>query len=143
LGTAWAWYTLSPNWSSLWSAESKPEAYGTANLQKIAILMTDGDYNVQYDSNGVMVDYGLSPCPKAANGCSTAQALALCSAMKEDGIRIYTVGFKLRAPSSTAYQTLNQCASDPNKFYDAENEEQLKQAFRDIAIKLSSLYLSK
>jgi len=36
-----------------------------------------------------------------------------------------------------------QCASESDKFYDAENEEQLKQAFRDIAIKLSSLYLSK
>ena len=27
--------------------------YGTAELQKIAILMTDGEYNTEYDTNGV------------------------------------------------------------------------------------------
>ena len=45
IGTAWAWYMLSPNWSSLWSSSSAPVAYGTSNVKKIAILMTDGEYN--------------------------------------------------------------------------------------------------
>ncbi len=82
LGTAWAWYTLSPNWASLWST-STPAAYGTANLQKIAILMTDGEYNTQYSSAGISVNQNSYPtCSSAANGCSTTQARSLCTAMK-------------------------------------------------------------
>jgi Flp pilus assembly protein TadG len=138
LGTAWAWYALSPEWSGLWSSANRPAAYGTDKLKKIAILMTDGEYNTQYDSDGVSVDAN-----KAANGSSTSQARSLCAAMKAKGVEVYTVGFELGGSYSEAYQTLNQCASEPGKFYDAKNEEQLKQAFRDIAIKLSSLYLSK
>ncbi len=53
IGTAWAWYTLSPNWDALWSAQNRPVEYDTPNYQKIAILMTDGEYNTQYDSNGI------------------------------------------------------------------------------------------
>ena len=143
LGTAWAWYTLSPNWSSLWPSSSTPAAYGTENLQKIAILMTDGEYNTQYDSNGISVNSGQYPtCSSAANGCSTTQARALCTNMKAKGITVYTVGFQLGG-NQTAIDTLNQCATDPTKFYNAADGEQLKQAFRDIALHLSSLYLSK
>ena len=142
LGTAWAWYTLSPNWSSLWPSNA-PAAYGTPNLAKIAILMTDGQYNTQYNSNGVSVNQNATSCPQAANGCSTPQALAQCAAMKAQGITVYTVGFDLGG-NQTAIDTLTQCASDPSKFYNAANDGvQLKQAFRDIALKLSSLYLSK
>jgi hypothetical protein len=38
---------------------------------------------------------------------------------------------------------LTTCASDPGKYYDAQDEDELQQAFRDIALKLSSLYISK
>ncbi len=50
IGTAWAWYLLSPNWSTIWPADSLPGSYATLNefdkngnpmLRKIAILMTD------------------------------------------------------------------------------------------------------
>jgi hypothetical protein len=142
LGTAWAWYALSPNWSSLWPS-SAPAAYGSANLEKIAILMTDGEYNTQYDSNGIAVNQNsYTTCSSAANGCSTTQARALCTAMKAKGIVVYTIGFQLGG-NQTAIDTLNQCATEPGKFYTADNGDQLKQAFRDIALKLTSLYLSK
>jgi len=142
LGTAWAWYALSPNWASLWPSNA-PAAYGSANLQKIAILMTDGEYNTQYDSNGIAVNQNAYPsCSQAANGCSTTQARALCSAMKAKGIVVYTIGFQLGG-NQTAIDTLNQCATEAGKVYTADDGTQLKQAFRDIAIKLTSLYLSK
>jgi hypothetical protein len=65
---------LSPNFASLWPL-SKPVAYGTTSVQKIAILMTDGEYSTQYDSNGISANYGsTTSCPQAANGCSTPQA---------------------------------------------------------------------
>ena len=55
LGTAWAWYTLSPNWNTLWPAANRAAAHGTAGLKKYAILMTDGEYNIEYDKDGVKV----------------------------------------------------------------------------------------
>ena len=118
-------------------------------MQNIAILMTDGEYNTQYDSNGISVDQNKYPtCSSAANDCSTTQARALCTAMKAQGITVYTVGFQLGG-NQTAIDTLSQCASaptnplDPVKFYNADDGDQLKQAFRDIALKLTSLYISK
>ena len=106
--------------------------------------MTDGDYNTQYNSSGIGVDQNyVGSCPDAANGCSGAQASSQCAAMKAAGITIYTVGFTIPSSDTTAINLLTQCASDPSKFYSAADGTQLQQAFRDIAIKLSSLYLSK
>ncbi|MFA5900670.1 MAG: pilus assembly protein [Hyphomicrobium sp.] len=147
LGTAWAWYTLSPNWNSLWATDNQAKPYpdpaAKDGVQKVAILMTDGDYNTQYDSDGILANYGsTSYCPDAANGCSTTQALALCGAMKQKGIELYTVGFKVGAYSSAA-QTLKTCATDDTKYYNADDGDALSEAFADIAIKLTTVYLSK
>lgn len=140
VGTAWAWYTLSPNWNALWSSASDAASYGTTNLQKIAILMTDGEYNTQYDSKGISTS---SPgAGSAANDSSTNQARELCTAMKDKGIIVYTVGFDLGG-NQTAIDTLSGCATDPGKYYNAANGDELKQAFRDIALKISDLYLTK
>ena len=146
LGTAWAWYLLSPNWASLWPS-STPAPYGPT-VKKIAILMTDGEYNTQYDSNGISVNQNSYPtCSSAANGCSTTQARALCAAMKQQGISVYTIGFDLGG-NQTAIDTLSQCATapakptDPVQFYNVTSGVQLQQAFHDIALKLTSLYLS-
>ena len=140
LGTAWAWYTLSPNWNSLWGSANQAAGYGADKLQKIAILMTDGEYNTEYDTHGIQV--GSSGAGSAANGTSTNQARALCTAMKAKGIIVYTVGFDLGG-NQTAIDTLSGCATDSSKFYNADNGDQLKQAFRDIALKISQLYLSQ
>ena len=117
------------------ASANQPAAYGTANLQKIAILMTDGDYNTQYNSSGIGVDQNyVGSCPDAANGYSGAQASSQCASMKAAGITIYTVGFPIPSSDTTAINLLTQCASDPSKFYGAADGTQLQQAFRDIAM---------
>jgi Flp pilus assembly protein TadG len=143
VGTAWAWYMLSPNWASLWSSSSTPAAYNTPKLQKIAVLMTDGEYNTQYTTNGVPDNSGsLTVCPNAANGvCSSAQAISQCTAMKAKGIEVYTVGFML--DNQTAIDTLSSCATDASHFYNSSTGDALKAAFKDIALKISTLYLSQ
>jgi Flp pilus assembly protein TadG len=138
VGTAWAWYTLSPNWGSLWAQSSRPVAYGTEATQKIAILMTDGDYNTQYTSDGIQTGEDGAGST-AANGSSVSQAKSLCDGMKGAGITVYTVGFEV---GKSAKATLDYCATDPTKSFDAKNEEELKQAFRTIALEISQLYLS-
>ena len=140
LGTAWAWYTLSTNWNTLWPTANQAAPKATAGLKKYAVLMTDGEYNTEYDTNGVKV--GSKGAGTAVNGTSTDQARALCSAMKTAGVIVYTVGFDV-GETGTAADTLKQCATDPTKYYNADNSEELKQAYMDIALKLSSLYVSK
>jgi len=138
IGTAWAWYTLSPNWNSLWnSSANNAVAYGTAETNKIAILMTDGEFNTWYDVDGVNAGYTND----ATNGSSTTQARTLCTNMKAAGITVYTVGFELSSGSEAA-TTMAQCATDSSKAFTADDAEQLKQSFRAIALEISKLRLS-
>lgn len=134
IGTAWAWYTLSPNWNSLWDASSSARPYGD-DTRKFAILMTDGVYNLQYNNKGVSASTG-------ANGSSTTQAKALCAGMKAKGITVFTVGFALGG-NQTAIDTLSSCATDGSTNYTADDGAELKQAFRDIALKINQLYLTQ
>jgi Flp pilus assembly protein TadG len=138
IGTAWAWYTLSPNWNALWSS-SPAQAYSPGKLQKIAVLMTDGEYNTEYDAKGIKT--GETGAGNAANSDSTTQARAVCAAMKKAGITVYAVGFDLGG-NQTATTTLSGCATDSTKFYNTTTGDQLKQAFRDIALKINQLYLT-
>jgi hypothetical protein len=137
LGTAWAWYTLSPNWGSVFGPGSRPAAYGTSKLEKIAILMAGGEYNTEYD-RGVKTSTtgGSSP-----NGTSTSQARQLCTNMKAAGITVYSVGFQL--DTQTAIDTLRTCATSSEHFYEATTGAELRQSFRDIALKISTLRLTK
>ena len=140
-GTAWAWYTLSPNFNSIWpDAMNHSADYGADKLKKIAILMTDGEYNTEYNTDGVKV--GSIGAGSAVNGSSVVQAKALCDGMKARGITVYTVGFDLGG-NATAIDTLTYCATDPQKFYNATDGSQLRQAFLDIALRLSKLHLTQ
>jgi Flp pilus assembly protein TadG len=141
LGTAWAWYLISPEWGTIFTGSSKPEAYskmselgpnGVPKLQKIAILMTDGEYNTfQYCHT--------SSC----NSVTTIgnKAKALCTAMKAKGIKVYTVGFDITG-NTAAIGVLSNCATDSSHFYNAANGDALKAAFRDIALKISALRIT-
>lgn len=129
IGTAWAWYLLSPKWAHFWPSASQPVAYGTANTQKIAVLMTDGEYNYWG---------GASSNVSTTNN----KALTLCTGMKNAGITVYTVGFDLGG-STAAINMLRSCASDPSKFYNADDGSALRAAFRDIALQIATLRLSQ
>ncbi|MGE0055221.1 MAG: VWA domain-containing protein [Hyphomicrobium sp.] len=138
LGSAWAWYLLSPNWSNVWGGQSTPASYDDTDVKKIAILMTDGEYNTQYDAKGMMTSTNNTV---PLNGPSDTQARTVCSQMKEAGIQVYTVGFGL--DTVKAIETLRQCASDETTAYLAQDGEQLRNVFRDIAVKLSPLHLTQ
>ncbi len=137
LGTTWAWGLVSPNWSAVWPANSKPAPYGDNSTRKIAILMTDGIYNTVGGTNDG-TEFGGSFGVE-----SRARAVALCNAMKDKGITIYTVGFIASGDNAAAADTLKACANDDSHFYHAEDGNQLDAAFRDIAQKISALRLSK
>lgn len=134
LGTAWSWYLLSPKWNSVWPSASQPKPYsmmsqlnedGQPLLRKIAVLMTDGEYNKKYSGSN-----------------SPTQARAICANMQAAGIEVYAVGFEI-APNGTADQTMSLCATSPDHYYNAENGDALRSAFRDIALKISTLRISE
>lgn len=143
LGTAWAWYTISPAWSGIWPSGSVPGSYADTvasgssppKLRKIAVLMTDGAYNAYRAA------MGQDPDTVSNN------AKQICTNMKTAGIEIYTVGFDLdalpAADKARATDVLQSCGTDLSHFYDALNAEQLKNSFRDIALQLSQLYVAK
>ncbi len=161
LGTAWAWYLLSPNWANVLPEGSKPQPYsmltevgekGQPLLKKVAVLMTDGEYNYQYcnsttpnTAGATIPDYDTgnsgANC-KSPNGTSTNQARKMCTAMKAAGITVYTVGFGLGSEGS-AVTTLRNCASEPHMFYNTTTGDELRNAFRHIATSIAAPILSR
>ena len=154
LGTAWAWYLLSPNWNAVLQA-AFPTSYaagpysdlttlnskGQPKLRKIAVLMTDGDYNINYCKGTEALNSNQTPQIKcnSENGLSQAQATSLCTAIKNAKIEVYTVGFEV---SAAAKAFLTSCATDASHYYDATTEVALQAAFRDIALKIATLRLT-
>ncbi len=135
LGTSWAWYLLSPNWSSVWPSASKPGNYNDGKTLKFAILMTDGIYNTVGGMNGG--DYS------ALATDAQKRAKNLCDSMKSKGITVYSVGFIAASDPAAAADTLKYCASGAGNFYKAEDGDQLNAAFANIAKDISRLRLSK
>ncbi|MBA4173098.1 MAG: hypothetical protein C0511_10710 [Hyphomicrobium sp.] len=138
VGTNWAWNIISPEWRNVWGGEA-PAAYGTANVTKAVILMTDGEYNT---TDGRCDNNGCNPNgPRGRQ--SNDRAKRMCESMKEPGrdVIVYTVGFQLNNP--VAIDTLNSCASSSRTAFLAEDGEQLRKAFRDIANQLNNLRLTQ
>ncbi|MFV0295845.1 MAG: pilus assembly protein TadG-related protein [Hyphomicrobiaceae bacterium] len=129
LGTQMTWYLLSPNWSGIWPGESAPASYTSTRTQKIAVLMTDGEYNYHRGE-------------KWNSASVNAFAKNTCRGMKEKGIIVFTVGFEL-PDGGRARDVLMDCASDQSKFYDAADGTALRAAFRDIALELARLRLTQ
>jgi len=137
IGLAWGYYMLSENWRPLWRASERPASYAE-KVKKIAILMTDGQFNTYYDGVPTRLLH-------EQDKLSGASAVGLCNDMKapkagRPGITIYSIAFQ--APRD-AKRTLSSCASSPEHFFDATNGEQLGAAFRKIAVDIQKLRLTR
>ncbi len=141
IGTAWGWYTISPNWVSLWPTESQPAPFDNTKRLKAVIIMSDGDFNFNYSTS-----YGSAGnLPSSGNGSSKEQALEVCANMKAQGVEVFAVGVELQtaADPADARDTMLRCASSPNHlferhFYDTLTNLQLRNAFQDIATRVSA-----
>jgi Flp pilus assembly protein TadG len=117
IGLAWAWNVLSPKWSHVWGNGNSPTSYDGDTSYKVAVLLSDFDMTVTY-----------SP----ANGPASEQALTLCTKMKQAGITIYTVGYRVPAKPA-ALRLWRGCASDADKVFAASTAEDLISMFSAIA----------
>ena len=138
IGIAWAWYMLSPNFKDVWDKEAanQPKDYTTKELVKVAVLMTDGEFNYSTCS-GVAAGTLCTPATD-----EFAQAEAICQAMKDQNITIYTVGLGIDT-SLYADDFLIKCASKPSYAFLAADTAELKVAFKKVATSISKLRISK
>jgi Flp pilus assembly protein TadG len=138
IGAAWGWYTVSPNWSSFWPAESQPEEHDMTKRIKAVVIMSDGDFNYAYKSDGSGVQNSF---PSGGNNTSAEQAKAVCNNMKAQGFEVFTVAVGV-VKDSSGYKSLENCASGPNymfqqHFYYVVKSSEFARAFQDIATKVS------
>lgn len=129
LGTAWARYLISPEWSDVWPAASAPASYTASNVIKAVILMTDGEYNIIH-----------------AGESSVIQAKAQCDAMKAQGVQIYSVGFGFSTTSTAgdgsaegnAKAVLSYCATSSAHLFVPYDGTALRAAFSNIGTSLTT-----
>lgn len=149
IGIGWGWYMISPNFAYLWPSASQPAAYGTKDLLKVVVIMTDGDFNTPYCNGVIAKDAGTGSgatsdhinC-NATNGDPVAQGLALCSAMKAKGVVVYTVGFDV-GKGTTAETLMKGCATSAANVYLPSSGTALKDAFAAIGRDITKLRLSR
>jgi Flp pilus assembly protein TadG len=159
LGLGWGWNTISPKWKGLWGALS-PQPYGETT--KSIVLVTDGENN-WYDGSGAptgdptaySTDAISNRVSNGALGSTKAgickslncraqideRMLDLCAKIKAQGIRIFTVGF--RVSNTQALANLKTCASDPKWAFQAGDNTQLLANFKSIGDELAAVRIIK
>jgi len=148
IGVGWGWYTLSPNFNSLWPSQGAG-AYDPTKTLKAVVIMTDGEYNSAY-CNGVIsrdstTGSGATTAHidcDAPNGTAYVQTTALCTAMKAAGVIVYTVGFQV-VDDDRARAIVNGCATDAAHVYLANTGGDLASAFAAIGRDISQLRISR
>ncbi len=125
IAIAWAWYLISPEWAPIWTL---PPSSSSGMLQpdtsavplpndgqshKAIIILSDGDFSQSY--SGV---------------ASFNQALRLCAAAKNDGVRIYSIAFKVSSP--IAKFVLERCATRTDHYFDVSSAAQLNAVYQEI-----------
>lgn len=109
IGMVWGYRVLSPN-----APFREGIAFHDEQIRKVAILMTDGDNNI----GGSYSAYGPWTNLRLTDTNLDQKLLTTCQNMKADGIKIYTITFTSDITNSTK-NYYRQCASDPDKYYDA------------------------
>lgn len=149
LGATWAWNMLSPKWRGLWggdmAADSLPLDYGTARMNKAAIILTDGENtmnNYYYTAYGFLNEGNLGTTSSSyADNKLNDRLSAICTAMKDKGIYVYTI--VLGSPGTSTKNLMRSCATADNYFFDSPSSSELTAVFNAIADSLSNLRISQ
>ena len=171
-GLAWGWRVLSPRWRGLWGGatpNTRPLDYKTADTDKVAVILTDGD-NLVYDWACQWIKgKSLPDCTKTytgpngsdytgfgrlfdfmGSGATIPQGKVeldkrmanICTKMKKEGIIIYSITFGA-TPSKSAQDLYKACATKTSYYYHSPDNATLRTVFRTIGIQLSNLRIAK
>ncbi len=156
LGAVWGWRLLSPAWRGLWGEPDLPLDYDEPLMQKVAVILTDGD-NQFYGGHAPSGDTDYTAYQRLSDGRIgttnldsarlelNARTLQVCNAMKAQGIIVYTITFDVSTNSrgNAIRETFRQCATTPGHFFDSYGGAGLSQTFRVIAAQLSNLRIAE
>ncbi|MGI9491839.1 MAG: TadE/TadG family type IV pilus assembly protein, partial [Geminicoccaceae bacterium] len=146
VGMVWGWRTISPSWRGRWHGPTPadlPLDYDEPNMTKAIVFMTDGiaDMGWEKTAYGFLSEGRLGTTNEAVAEAEINNRLsAICEAVKNEGILVFSVMFAVTNPSiETTYQN---CASEPNYFFNSPTGDELEAAFRQIGRKLASLRIT-
>jgi Flp pilus assembly protein TadG len=132
IAIAWAYYMLSSKWNAAWPDESDVQDFDYPGVRKYAIIMTDGAFNT-FESE----DQDGSGATNSSN-----YAKSVCTAMKNSGIKIYSIAF---GAGTTAANLMKDCANTDTAssqyFYNTTSQAELEAAFKQIAADIKGLRL--
>jgi len=154
MGAIWGWHMLSPN-----APFADGSAYGTKNVSKIIVLLTDGDNVMSETSNpndSTYSGYGYVWQKRLKNASNVAldvgstgtnrrdamdsRQAKTCTAAKAKGVIIYSIGVGVSTHSKAILQA---CATSTDKYYDVTNSAQLSAVFDAIAGSIQNLRIAK
>lgn len=167
VGVLWGSYTLSPEWQGYFGGDlpDRPLDIDERNL-KIMVLMTDGEITAQYRPEDFTVlnvhtnrsNRKMSDGYKGNKGNSKNQQTILkagkftdpvsmdtakaktkrvCDNLKENGVIVYTIGFKIKKGKDSD-KLMEYCASSPSHYYLVEDLD-IAAAFSSISRSINSL----
>lgn len=148
IAAQWGYYMLSPKWRSAISDAGLgegPADHNAKKVNKVAILMTDGQFNTAFA--------GVSSGIHSQGTKSRSYAESLCANMKSDGITVYTIGFDLdskdmsKTEKDQAKGVLKTCSSPDTSatkhYFEASTGPELDDAFKAIIANIEGLVLTK
>lgn len=150
LGLAWGWRMLSPEWRGEWggtmNANNLPLDYNTPTMNKVIILMTDGDNdfpnNPTYTSYKTLSDGALGTTSKSTADTNLINKVnTLCTTIKSHNVIIYTIAFGTGL-STTSQNMLRSCASKTIYYFNSPTTASLQATFSQIAQNLNSLHIT-
>ncbi len=149
-GIVWGWRVLS---ESEPFTEGRP--YGEVGNHKILIVMTDGantyvDQNTFNKSQYMAFNYvyhgyldvtETNPDNDDIVEEMDERTLEVCANIHDTEITVYTIAFQVNDDDAEAI--IEQCASDENKWFDADDNDELIAVFRLIAQDIATLRIAE
>jgi Flp pilus assembly protein TadG len=129
-GLLWGWNILDND--APFTEGAKKSKGKNQQTRKAVVLMTDGENTISssYPKHDLFV-----------TADANAKLEALCAAVKDDDVEVYTVSFMV--PTPVIKDILIACATTPGKYFDADNSAELLAAFQQIARDLAAVRLTQ
>jgi Flp pilus assembly protein TadG len=147
-GVAWGWRTLSPR-----APFADGAAYGVPDNKKVLVIMTDGENLIggnkvdgpvmsQYNAYGYLRwgRFGAENFDVASDYLDNRMR-TVCTNAKNAGVQVITILF--RTDTARSRNLLRDCASSGRLFYLARNQDELQQAFAEVAQQIGKIRLTK
>ena len=122
IGVAWGLATLSQS-----EPFTEAAAFGSGNLKKFMVVLTDGENTQNHIDGKVNTNVGKID----------ARTRLACQAVKDATVTVYTI----RLVSGNA-ALLRDCASEEKKYFDVKDASQLGPVFQAIAREISATRLT-